>query len=101
MESHFIQVIYSCNVDEQRTPRVDLTWNPYAEKGFDFYDSALVDEIHNNNEMVNMFFTLLALCHTVMPEVKSDGMSTLQLFLSSLFLLALEAPLQCLPSCHP
>ncbi|XP_059148983.1 phospholipid-transporting ATPase ID-like isoform X1 [Physella acuta] len=57
----------------ERTPRVDLSWNPYAEKGFDFYDSALVDEVHNNNEMVNMFFTLLALCHTVMPEVKSDG----------------------------
>ncbi|KAH9519100.1 Phospholipid-transporting ATPase ID [Bulinus truncatus] len=57
----------------ERTPKVDLSWNPYAEKSFEFYDSNLVDEITNNNEMTHMFFTLLALCHTVMPEVKSDG----------------------------
>ncbi|CAG5116517.1 unnamed protein product, partial [Candidula unifasciata] len=57
----------------ENTPKVDLSWNPYAEKGFEFYDSRLVDEIINNNEMTHQFFKLLALCHTVMPENKEDG----------------------------
>lgn len=52
---------------------MDLSWNPYAEKDFDFYDSNLVDEVTNNNEMTHQFFKLLALCHTIMPEVKEDG----------------------------
>ncbi|CAL1528456.1 unnamed protein product [Lymnaea stagnalis] len=58
----------------ERTQRVEfLPWNKYAEKTFEFFDQTLVDEVNNNNEMAHMFFTLLALCHTVMPEVKSDG----------------------------
>uniref|UniRef100_A0A2C9JYJ6 Phospholipid-transporting ATPase n=1 Tax=Biomphalaria glabrata TaxID=6526 RepID=A0A2C9JYJ6_BIOGL len=61
-------------VKEKKTPKVDLSWNPYAEKSFEFYDSNLVEEIRsNNNEMTHMFFKLLSLCHTVMPEFKSEG----------------------------
>ncbi|BFZ02549.1 hypothetical protein BsWGS_05588 [Bradybaena similaris] len=57
----------------EKTPKVDFSWNPYAEKDFDFYDPKLVDEVNSNNEMSNLFFRLLALCHTVMPEIKDDG----------------------------
>ncbi|CAG5125541.1 unnamed protein product, partial [Candidula unifasciata] len=57
----------------EKTPKVDFSWNPYAEKGFDFYDQKLVDEVKRNSEMTNLFFRLLALCHTVMPEIKEDG----------------------------
>ena len=57
----------------QRTQRVDLSWNPYSEKDFEFFDSSLIDEIRNNSPMTKLFFTLLSLCHTVMPEVKKNG----------------------------
>ncbi|GFN78140.1 phospholipid-transporting ATPase [Plakobranchus ocellatus] len=57
----------------ERTRRVDLSWNPYAEKDFEFFDNNLVDEIQSNNVNAKLFFTLLSLCHTVMPEVKKNG----------------------------
>ncbi|XP_005107403.2 phospholipid-transporting ATPase ID [Aplysia californica] len=56
----------------ENTPKIDLSWNPYAEKEFEFYDSKLVEEVTNNNEKTHLFFTLLALCHTVMAEFKED-----------------------------
>ncbi|RUS90719.1 hypothetical protein EGW08_001523 [Elysia chlorotica] len=57
----------------ERTRRVDLSWNPYSEKDFEFFDSSLIDEIQNDSPLTKLFFTLLALCHTVMPEVKENG----------------------------
>ncbi|CAF1398670.1 unnamed protein product [Adineta steineri] len=42
------------------------------EEDFEWYDQKLIDAIKNGDEDVNNFFTLLALCHTVMPEEK-DG----------------------------
>ena len=57
----------------QNTPKVDLSWNPYKEPDFEFYDSKLVDLVNGGDEKATLFFTLLALCHTVMPETKEDG----------------------------
>ncbi len=51
---------------------VDFSWNAYYEKTFDFYDKRLLDLVQSNDDLTNEFFKNLALCHTVMPEVK-DG----------------------------
>ncbi|CAE1294791.1 E7.6.2.1 [Acanthosepion pharaonis] len=55
-----------------RTPKVDFSRNFYAEKTFCFYDQRLLDEIDKENPKVFEFFKLLALCHTVMVEIKED-----------------------------
>lgn len=50
--------------------------NPnYYEPKFKFYDKSLLDSVveKNKDDSVHEFFTLLALCHTVMSEVKADG----------------------------
>lgn len=44
--------------------------NPYAEENFEFFDQRLLDAVQNNEPLVHDFFKILALCHTVMPEVK-------------------------------
>ena len=56
----------------QRTPRIDFSWNPYAEEYFEFYDRRVITQINKGNADFADFFRLLALCHTVMPEDK-DG----------------------------
>jgi len=56
----------------QRTPRVDFSDNPMYEPSFRFYDNRLWEAVKAGNPHVHMFFRLLALCHTVMPEDK-DG----------------------------
>ncbi|XP_061173157.1 phospholipid-transporting ATPase ID-like isoform X1 [Saccostrea echinata] len=56
----------------EQTARVDLSNNPYAEENFEFYDQRLLDAVQSNNPLVHEFFRILALCHTVMPEV-TDG----------------------------
>jgi len=43
------------------------------EPSFRFYDNRLWEAVKTGNPHVHMFFRLLALCHTVMPEDK-DGM---------------------------
>jgi len=43
------------------------------EPNFRFYDNRLWEAVKAGNPHVHMFFRLLALCHTVMPEDK-DGM---------------------------
>lgn len=46
--------------------------NPkYYEDNFKFYDSNLLEQVQENNYEVHEFFTLLALCHTVMSEDKN------------------------------
>ncbi|CAF2372959.1 unnamed protein product [Rotaria sp. Silwood2] len=42
------------------------------DEDFQWYDQKLLDDIKKNDKDVNNFFTLLSLCHTVMPEEK-DG----------------------------
>ena len=39
---------------------------------FEWYDQKMLDTIKKGDKDVHMFFSLLALCHTVMPEEK-DG----------------------------
>lgn len=43
------------------------------DRKFRFYDSSLVEAIKLEKPSVQEFFRLLALCHTVMPEERSEG----------------------------
>lgn len=52
---------------------MDFSGNPYAEKSFDFYDFELLKVVNHGDQNAHAFFRLLALCHTVMPEVHEDG----------------------------
>lgn len=54
----------------QATAKVEFPDNPYAEENFEFFDQRLLDAVQNNEPLVHDFFKILALCHTVMPEVK-------------------------------
>lgn len=56
----------------EATAKVEFPDNPYAEENFEFFDQRLLDAVQNNEPLVHDFFKILALCHTVMPEVK-DG----------------------------
>jgi hypothetical protein len=55
----------------QATPAVDFSSNPVAQKDFKFYDNRLWDQIQQQDADAHLFFRLLALCHTVMPEEKN------------------------------
>uniref|UniRef100_A0A8C9SJS6 Phospholipid-transporting ATPase n=1 Tax=Scleropages formosus TaxID=113540 RepID=A0A8C9SJS6_SCLFO len=57
----------------QKTPCVDFSFNPLRDKKFHFYDHSLVEAIKLGDPMVEEFFRLLALCHTVMSEEKNEG----------------------------
>lgn len=47
--------------------------NPkFYEENFKFYDQNLLDQVQRGNKEVHEFFTLLALCHTVMSEEKNS-----------------------------
>lgn len=46
--------------------------NPkFFEENFKFFDGQLLEQVQQNNKEVHEFFTLLALCHTVMSEEKN------------------------------
>ncbi|TSM12496.1 Phospholipid-transporting ATPase ID [Bagarius yarrelli] len=57
----------------EKTGTVDFSWNSLADPKFSFHDHALVEEVKIGNPEVQEFFRLLALCHTVMPEEKTEG----------------------------
>uniref|UniRef100_K7FHC2 Phospholipid-transporting ATPase n=1 Tax=Pelodiscus sinensis TaxID=13735 RepID=K7FHC2_PELSI len=59
-------------VNEKTVP-VDFSFNPLADKKFQFYDHSLLESIKLEDPMVYEFFRLLSLCHTVMPEEKKSG----------------------------
>lgn len=61
------------NIILQKTACVDFSFNPLCDRRFKFYDSTLVEAIKLEDPAVWEFFRLLALCHTVMPEEKSEG----------------------------
>lgn len=44
-----------------------------CEPGFKFYDGSLLDSIQRGDKHCWLFFRLLSLCHTVMPETDDDG----------------------------
>ncbi|XP_030647206.1 probable phospholipid-transporting ATPase IM [Chanos chanos] len=52
---------------------VDFSFNPLADPKFHFYDHSLVEAVKLEDPEVQSFFRLLALCHTVMAEEKSEG----------------------------
>ncbi|XP_028263560.1 phospholipid-transporting ATPase ID isoform X2 [Parambassis ranga] len=56
-----------------KTACVDFSFNPLCDRKFKFHDSSLVEAIKLEDPAVQEFFRLLALCHTVMPEEKSEG----------------------------
>uniref|UniRef100_A0A3B1JRK7 Phospholipid-transporting ATPase n=1 Tax=Astyanax mexicanus TaxID=7994 RepID=A0A3B1JRK7_ASTMX len=57
----------------EKTPCVDFSFNPLMDRKFHFHDSSLVEAIKLEEPLVQEFFRLLALCHTVMPEERSEG----------------------------
>ncbi|XP_038275520.1 probable phospholipid-transporting ATPase IM isoform X2 [Dermochelys coriacea] len=57
----------------EKTVPVDFSFNPLADRKFQFYDHSLIESIKLGDAMVHEFFRLLSLCHTVMPEEKNAG----------------------------
>ncbi|KAG1970776.1 phospholipid-transporting ATPase ID [Pimephales promelas] len=57
----------------EKTEKVDFSWNTLADPKFSFYDHKLVEAVKLGSPEVRAFFRLLALCHTVMPEEKTEG----------------------------
>uniref|UniRef100_A0AAV2MNX7 Phospholipid-transporting ATPase n=1 Tax=Knipowitschia caucasica TaxID=637954 RepID=A0AAV2MNX7_KNICA len=55
------------------TETVDFSFNPLADPRFQFHDRSLVEEVKLENPEAHAFFRLLALCHTVMAEEKTEG----------------------------
>ncbi|KAM6944471.1 phospholipid-transporting ATPase ID-like isoform 1-T3 [Lycodopsis pacificus] len=55
------------------TETVDFSFNQLADPRFIFHDHALVEAVKLENPEVHAFFRLLALCHTVMAEEKTEG----------------------------
>ncbi|XP_041465604.1 probable phospholipid-transporting ATPase IM [Lytechinus variegatus] len=55
------------------TPLVDFSSNTMCEPGFKFYDPSLLDSVQRGDKHCWLFFRLLSLCHTVMPETDADG----------------------------
>uniref|UniRef100_A0A673NCN2 Phospholipid-transporting ATPase n=1 Tax=Sinocyclocheilus rhinocerous TaxID=307959 RepID=A0A673NCN2_9TELE len=53
--------------------KVDFSWNSLADPKFCFHDHKLVEVVKSGSPEVQAFFRLLALCHTVMPEEKTEG----------------------------
>uniref|UniRef100_A0A8C4EZ78 Phospholipid-transporting ATPase n=1 Tax=Dicentrarchus labrax TaxID=13489 RepID=A0A8C4EZ78_DICLA len=71
-----IMVFSKCSINGQtygKTACVDFSFNPLCDKAFKFYDGSLIEAIKLEDLAVQEFFRLLALCHTVMPEEKSEG----------------------------
>ncbi|OQR79103.1 putative phospholipid-transporting ATPase ID-like [Tropilaelaps mercedesae] len=58
-------------INEEMVP-VDFSSNVDYEPNFKFYDRTLLDNVKKRDPHVESYFRLLALCHTVMSEVK-DG----------------------------
>ncbi|KAM6953984.1 phospholipid-transporting ATPase ID-like [Aplochiton taeniatus] len=57
----------------EHTERVDFSFNPLADPRFRFHDHALVEAVKLGTPEVQLFFRLLALCHTAMAEEKQPG----------------------------
>merc|ERR1719341_2856174 len=58
---------------DEHSKKVDFTFNHFYEPTFEFYDQNLLNEVKAGNPDTHMFYRLLALCHTVMPEYGPDG----------------------------
>jgi len=58
---------------DEHSKKVDFSFNHFYEPTFEFYDQNLLNEVKAGNPDTHMFYRLLALCHTVMPEYGQDG----------------------------
>ncbi len=52
---------------------MDFSWNQLADPKFVFHDHHLAETVKEGDPEAQDFFRLLALCHTVMPEEKTEG----------------------------
>jgi len=57
---------------DEHSKKVDFSRNSYYEPDFEFYDQDLLNEVVAGNPDAATHFRLLALCHTVMPQVDQD-----------------------------
>ncbi|MGH0178374.1 UNVERIFIED_CONTAM: hypothetical protein FKN15_077264 [Acipenser sinensis] len=57
----------------QRAVPLDFSFNALADRRFVFFDHALLEAVKVGQPATHEFFRLLALCHTVMSEEKSEG----------------------------
>ncbi|XP_076016071.1 phospholipid-transporting ATPase ID-like [Genypterus blacodes] len=57
----------------EKTKRVNFSGNQLADPNFIFHDYSLLETVNEGNLEAQAFFRLLALCHTVMPEEKTEG----------------------------
>ncbi|XP_041094931.1 phospholipid-transporting ATPase ID isoform X1 [Polyodon spathula] len=57
----------------QRAVPLDFSFNSLADRRFVFFDHALLEAVKVGQPATHEFFRLLALCHTVMSEEKSEG----------------------------
>ncbi|XP_078483950.1 phospholipid-transporting ATPase ID [Ciona intestinalis] len=60
-------------VPDDNTPNADFSFNDDAEKDFRFFDQRLINSITSGDAKSHDFFRLLAICHTVMPDVTPEG----------------------------
>lgn len=51
---------------------MDFSFNPFFEPEFKWYDQGLLDAVRSDEQHAHNFFRLLALCHTVMSDNKTD-----------------------------
>merc|ERR1719481_740640 len=58
---------------DEHSKKVDFSFHHFYEPSFEFYDQTLLNEVKAGNPDTHMFYRLLALCHTVMPEYGPDG----------------------------
>ena len=56
----------------ENTPLTDFSENPEADLAFRFYDKTLLRDVKKGDKDCDLFFRLLSLCHTVMPDEKND-----------------------------
>uniref|UniRef100_A0A8C2D8X8 Phospholipid-transporting ATPase n=1 Tax=Cyprinus carpio TaxID=7962 RepID=A0A8C2D8X8_CYPCA len=60
-------------VEVTEVKKIDFSWNSLADPKFCFHDHKLVEAVKSGSPEVRAFFRLLALCHTVMAEEKTEG----------------------------
>ncbi|XP_032239636.2 phospholipid-transporting ATPase ID isoform X2 [Nematostella vectensis] len=60
--------------EDELSPLVDFSSNPYYDGKFRFHDKALIDDIANNSQGCHEMMRLLALCHTVMIDNAEEGL---------------------------
>ncbi|XP_012584277.1 PREDICTED: probable phospholipid-transporting ATPase IM isoform X2 [Condylura cristata] len=63
------------NMTKKKEP-VDFSFNPQADRTFQFFDQHLIESVKLGDPEVHEFLRLLALCHTVMSEEDSAGQLT-------------------------